>query len=63
MVKMCRYHPEFRCYLGRCDGLDGEGNVVLCRFHLNPEGLHVPRIAGFQSHGIFDKVRVNRRGR
>lgn len=30
MVKMCKYHPELRCYHSCCSLIDGMGSVSVC---------------------------------
>jgi len=51
MVKYCHFNLGIRCYWS-CFSLDFMGNVVACRFHLNPKGINRQRarVRGVQ-HG------------
>jgi len=42
-MKVCKYHPDKRCYHSSCDFIDAMGNVVVCPLHLNPNGYLTPR--------------------
>ena len=37
-MKVCRYHPDKRCFYSSCDFIDSAGNVRVCRHHPNPSG-------------------------
>jgi hypothetical protein len=39
-MKMCRYHPDKRCYHSSCSIFDSlSGNVEVCELHPNPFGF------------------------
>jgi len=44
LVKMCRYHPNLRCFRSSCSVFDFfSGLVSVCRLHGNPNGFFMKR--------------------
>lgn len=44
MIKMCKSHPELRCYHSCCDIFDCSSGAVNCCFHhSNPFGRFISR--------------------
>lgn len=52
-MKYCVYHKEKRCYHSACSIFDRRsGNVFVCRFHPNPNGILMRRRVKFSPSGL-----------
>jgi hypothetical protein len=53
-MKMCKYHPQKRCFHSSCDLIDGMGNISLCSLF---EGGHkfTPRSVKLVHISVFSK--------
>lgn len=57
LAKHCRFNPKLYCNFVSCSRLDSFGNVEVCRFVPNPEGLMQSRKVAVSPVYVWSKHR------